>query len=152
MGGTSRKETWHILRVRDLTYFSRSQRSKFGIGIAPSKWRHVLLPLLLLAPNFIHMYTWMTSCWSTSRGFILFLVWPPGGKISKQKKCNNSLAVAQNKLEHTLSGHNFYNFLTNVMVFFEWYEAVNWGSWWKSQINIFRHCKNTAILKWGVNI
>jgi hypothetical protein len=50
MGGVSSKTTSHITRVLDLTYFSRSQRSKFETKV--NLFCHYLTWKVLTGPKF----------------------------------------------------------------------------------------------------
>jgi hypothetical protein len=74
MGGVSNKTTSHITRVLDLTYFSRSQRSKLR------SWR-ILLPFDLVCANLVGICTWAPSKATPNFGPIGFQIWPPGGHL-----------------------------------------------------------------------
>jgi hypothetical protein len=75
MGGVSNKTTSRITRVLDLTYFSRSQRSKFkknyGVGI-------FFLLFDLEYSNLVWVCIWAPSTYTPNFGPSGFQIWPWG--------------------------------------------------------------------------
>jgi hypothetical protein len=72
MGGVSNKTTSHITRVLDLTYFSRSQRSKFEKNY--ESWC-ILLLFDLECSNLVWICIWAPSTFTPNFGPIRFQIW-----------------------------------------------------------------------------
>jgi hypothetical protein len=94
--GTSSKDTWHNTRDSDLTYFSRSQRSKFKI-------LHWLARFVTIWPRmFVCIYTkfWPNRTPNMAARCILYSLHLYQILTQSDSKYDHKMAILENRLLH----------------------------------------------------